>query len=186
MVLRPVPRGGKFIGSVASLFRTRAAADIHLENFWHTIGPMRRVCFWTKVWGGTIIIVERAYRAEDGAEPTQYEYYGNGLTMLNVEDHGQQFADREDVPNILPDDFNADYEIEGEFYPALAVPWHREITVRKSQDHPSPFHYHQARRRWLGRNDAPKPRPQNKGSHWSFKSLLIRVQVQSSRRAMPT
>ena len=185
MVLKPVPRGGRFLGSLASLFKKRAAADIHFEYYWDKLGNLLRICSYTPAWGHTLVFVQKARRQAPGAQPTPYQYSANGVTLLDVEDQGQQFLERDDVP-LVPDDYDTEYEINEQLVVGLAVPWHNFVILRKNHKDRSPLHYHQAKRRGAGKNSPPPIRPRNKGSHWSFMSLQFSVQVQSSRRAMPT
>ena len=106
--------------------------------------------------------------------------------MLVVEDHGQQFVDEDDVPDFDQDVHYTEYEVDDELMLGLAIPWHNLIVIRKNDGGDSPLHYHQSKRRGKGQNAPPPIRPQDRGSHWSFKSIKFSVQVQSCRRAMPT
>lgn len=182
----PVPPRGRFLGSIASVFKERHTADIHCENVWTEYGWQYRLLFFPGGWGVTGVCVEHALRAPGAPPPEHWFISGHALYQIVVDDQGQEFPDRDDIGNPLPNQqhIQATYDVNGDIHAAWSIPWHHRVTLRKAPDHTSPFHYHQHEARGK-RQGTTRRLPEAEGKHWSFKKLLFGTQVQNYRKAMP-
>ncbi|KAI0819710.1 hypothetical protein BC628DRAFT_1423540 [Trametes gibbosa] len=186
-----VPRGGWWMGSSASMFKEQLAADIYLQDIWHTQGQVQRVATICVSWGMSIAVIEQAAAPVPG-QPGPWHIDNGVYNMIVVQDFGQQQLLVPRTPNVLP---NAQpvgvglFVVDGMHVTATRLPWHHRLTMEiHDKNGRVTLHYHNHKPRKDHLKMAPPPVRElddPKRKHWILDQVIYSTQIQNCRRATP-
>ncbi|KAH9849162.1 hypothetical protein C2E23DRAFT_737931 [Lenzites betulinus] len=188
-----VPRGGWWLGSSKSMFKEQLAADIYLQDIWHTQGPVRRVATICVSWGMSIAVIQEAYAPVPG-QPGPWNIENDLNHMIMVQDFGLQQLVVPGAPDDLPNQQPAGvghFVVNNLAVMAARLPWHHRLIMEvQGLEHEGRLrlHYHKHHpRKGHRKMEPPKIRGPNdpKRKHWIFDQVVFSTQIQNCRRAAP-
>ncbi|KAI0644641.1 hypothetical protein C8Q79DRAFT_972931 [Trametes meyenii] len=192
--LNPAGHRGTLLGASSMVFSDQKAVDIYFQDYWQTVGTLRRVAVVCVAWGLSIAFVERAVVLEAG-NPGPWGVAAGALHRITVHDQGLHPSVQQQggplvppghLPNIPPGQPlqpTGLYMVNGIAVQGHHIPWHHRVVLHRTAAQPQnnrPLHYHQHRRR-VNHGPTP-PRIKQNGSHRIFTTITYSTQVQNYRR----
>jgi hypothetical protein len=172
-----VARRGSFLGSQGSRFIYQELADIYLDHYWTTAGPIRRVTFFCVYWGMSAALVQTAFAQLPG-HPTPFLHTPAAIGLIDVQNLGQEPEVTGPLPIPLPPQNALFYN--GFLGQVRLLPWHDRARLQRNNNQ-GPFHYHSHLRRAPNRH-GPTPPIDPGGRYMWGQEVGFGTHVQSYRR----